>query len=107
MGDFNLGPFNHIQKEPLTVKVTLKKLSICPCGFPLLKDSIGLGAEYEIEEHNRMSCHFQCGGCHSLIKSVECVFVEARKDSKGGFLPLYVFEPLRPRVKAAPIPARP
>jgi hypothetical protein len=73
-------------------KVTLKCLSICPCGFPVLKEDIKLGTEYEIDPAQAERCTFICGGC-GRQQSVECVWVEAREHgTMAGFLPKLIFE---------------
>lgn len=74
------------------MKTKLAKLSVCPCGFPLLDESIPLGTEYEIEPTRRIKVTLYCGGCHAG-HNLEAVFVNARGNSHGGYLPAEVFEP--------------
>lgn len=54
--------------------VRLQRLSICPCGFPLLKVEIGLGTEYEIDLDSLEEGYgLRCGGCgvtHYRLKTV-------------------------------------
>lgn len=56
------------------MKVKLVKLNICTCGFPLLDDSILLGAEYTIfPETIRDGFYFKCGGCGKEQSNLICV----------------------------------
>jgi len=75
------------------VKVTLTKLSICPCGFPLLKESVGLGQEYDIEPSQTVLAKMICGGCGAEIP-VKTVYVHSRTGVAGGYLPEEVFSPI-------------
>lgn len=74
------------------MKVPLKKLSICECGFPVLHDAIPLGTMYEVVELITNKCLFICGGCGKQIQ-VTGVFVMGRGESKAGFLPRQIFFP--------------
>lgn len=71
--------------------VTLKKLSICPCGFPVLHEDIPLGEEYVINPVLVAGFTFICGGCGRQIQ-VQCVWVEQHNYSKAGYLPKTIFE---------------
>lgn len=77
------------------MKAKLAKLSVCPCGFPLLNESIHLGQEYEIEPKRTGPMTLICGGCKTVIQ-LTCVFVHSRETpfrlGAGGFLPLEVFQ---------------
>lgn len=43
---------------------TLKRLSICPCGYPTLDDRITIGTTYEIDPSTvRGGFLYKCGGC--------------------------------------------
>jgi hypothetical protein len=66
--------------------VTLKRLSICPCGYGLLRDEIPLGTEYQIDPSIEADCEFTCGGCgrHQHLPSVYT--------APGGFFPKIIFE---------------
>jgi len=75
----------------MTTKVTIKRLSICSCGFPVLKDDIPLGTEYEIDTTRLASFTFICGGCkqkHDIIG----VWAASRNGSEPGWLPRAIFE---------------
>lgn len=72
------------------MKVKTITLSICPCGFPGLKDEIPLGTEYEIDPRPRGGYIFTCGGCHKSY-AITAVDVRARGDSHGGMLPARLF----------------
>lgn len=73
------------------MKVTLVKLSICSCGFPVLAENIGLGTEYQIDETNRTRLTMICGGCSSRLSNLDCVMVESRHGGRPGFLPREIF----------------
>ena len=74
------------------VRAKLKRLSICACGFPVLKEDIPLGTEYEINPRLLIPCTFICGGCgqhHSVLG----VLAEGRTpDVPTGLLPVLIFE---------------
>lgn len=78
-------PIVVISDRPL-VKVTLKRLSICPCGYGLLLDEIKLGAEYEIDPNVVAECEFTCGGCGN-VQTLLSLYT-----APGGFLPKIIFE---------------
>ena len=65
-----------------------KVLSICDCGFLLLKEGIPLGTEYEVDETRLHDLIFICGGCGKTFPLL-CVWVEG--ESSGGFLPCKLF----------------
>lgn len=73
------------------VTTTLKRLSICPCGFQALKEEIKLGTEYEIDPERAIPVIFQCGGC-GLSQNLIAVYIAARPDCPEGYLPLKLFE---------------
>jgi hypothetical protein len=58
--------------------VELKRLSICPCGFTVLKDTIPLGKKYVIDESTirRDGMNYFCGGCNTWIRDIEVVDAE-------------------------------
>lgn len=74
------------------VKVRLAKLSICPCGFPVLADHIKLGAVYEVVPTKTEKVTFICGGCQKQHPGTVAVFVAAKGASGAGYLPEAIFE---------------
>lgn len=75
------------------VRVTLEKLSICDCGFPILIEAVPLGAEYFIDPSQKTTMGMICGGCNKMHSSVPLVFVYPRtEDGYPGFLPEEIFE---------------
>jgi len=74
-----------------TIKVKLTRLSVCPCGFPLLKESIPLGTEYFVDPDNLLPMTFICGGCHKEIRVIG-IYVHTRQGSEGGYLPIRAFD---------------
>lgn len=79
-------PLNFPQRLP----VTLTKLSVCPCGFRLLDESIPLGTAYEIDPARTAQLTMICGGCHNELQ-LDGVYVYDRGNSQGGYLPDSVF----------------
>src|SRR6266436_2045204 len=79
-----------LQRMVRRLEVTLVKLSVCSCGFPLLKDSIGLGEVYEIDPDQTILATLICGGCQKR-HCVRAVWVYAKGESRGGFLPESAF----------------
>lgn len=78
----------------MLTKTTIKCLSICRCGFPVLKDEIGLGTEYSVDWNRRLGgVTFICGGCGHK-QQIETIWVESRKTpgKPGGYLPRQIFE---------------
>lgn len=73
------------------MKAEVVKLSICPCGFPVLNDDIPIGTEYDIDPV-QADCTFICGGCGRWHR-VKGVMAKARLlGQRAGFLPLDIFK---------------
>jgi hypothetical protein len=71
----------------------LRRLSVCPCGFPTLAESIELGQLYWIDRTRLLPFIFKCGGCGEVY-NLTCVYVAGRDISAPpGYLPLDIFEP--------------
>jgi hypothetical protein len=52
----------------------LQRLSICPCGFPVLDDGIAVGSEYAIDSATLTGGFFyHCGGCGREQTDVQVV----------------------------------
>lgn len=79
-------------------EVTLKKLSVCPCGFPALDESIPLGTAYRIDEEDSTAFTWSCGGCKA-VRSIVAVWVYERGPKRAGYLPSELF--LMPERKEA------
>lgn len=73
------------------MKVQLKKLSLCPCGFPLLKTSILLGYEYEVNPDDCGPGTLVCGGCGNRLP-VTLVWTKASSGGTAGYLPAEIFK---------------
>ena len=69
---------------------TVKRLSLCSCGFPLFKVEIELGTQYEVDAAAHAPAVLICGGCGS---EVPVTLVPARRvgQSYRGQLPAAVF----------------
>jgi len=79
----------------MNIKTTLKRLSICDCGFLVLNDEITLGTEYYINPDKKDSFLFVCGGCRKT-HHVTGVWVEPRiEGGRPGYLPEDIFHERR------------
>lgn len=73
------------------VTLRLAKLSVCPCGFPLLKDGIPLGQLYTGEVDRLMDNFILiCGGCGRIMKKTG--IWTSRPGARDGFLPIDAFD---------------
>jgi hypothetical protein len=74
-------------------KVKLKKLSVCPCGFPALKDGIDIGDEYAIDVDSIRGGTWMCGGC-KRCRPIKMVNTSQRLNPRGplALLPYELFE---------------
>lgn len=77
------------------MKAPVKKLSICPCGFPVLKTDIPLGTFYEVNPFDIMPIIWTCGGCQAKQNGI-AVRVGARYCDDvpiymPGWLPIEIF----------------
>lgn len=79
----------------------LKRLSLCPCGYTLLREDIQIGTIYEVDAANRTPGRLTCGGC-GRNHFVTLVYVARRGNSKGGCLPLESFQDLQRQPEATP-----
>ena len=72
----------------------LKKLSICACGHPLLKEHIPLGAQYTAFPEIEGTMNIICGGCGSFLRNLRAIgFTSHVKPDRGPqLLPLEAFE---------------
>jgi hypothetical protein len=73
----------------------LTRLSICECGFHVLKDEIGLGTEYKVDPSSvQGGFYFQCGGCGKEQEDVKVIFCTSRLNPDAPLrpLPLAIFE---------------
>lgn len=73
--------------------VTLRRLSICPCGHSVLNDQIKLGARFRVDLASvRKGFVYTCGEC--LLTQPDVTVVLASQSSRSGlaFLPLALFQ---------------
>lgn len=75
--------------------VTVKQLSLCPCGFPVLKADIQLGTTYVIHRDNMVTLTLICGGCRRR-HLLSCVWCDATPNGDEGYLPIEIFQEPRP-----------
>lgn len=74
------------------VTANLERLSLCPCGFPALREHVELGTEYLLQPEWKRMATWECGGCHEVTLEVECVLCW-RPGTGKGYLPSRLFEP--------------
>jgi hypothetical protein len=75
------------------MKVTLAKLSICPCGFFAVSEAVPIGVEYEIDPgETTATATWRCGGC-GVESQIQAVFVTRRQGGKymPGWMPAQLF----------------
>jgi hypothetical protein len=71
--------------------VTLKRVSICPCGYRAVNDGCDVGKPYLIDESTIQGGFFwQCGGCRLRQADIRVVEVE-QADGTTGLLPYDLF----------------
>ena len=71
---------------------TLIKLSVCPCGFPILNKNIPLGTEYTIDLNLVSDFTLICGGCGNAFR-LKGVYVQNRtQGQRSRYLPLEIFQ---------------
>ena len=77
-----------------SVKVRVKEVGICPCGFRILCDHIELGTEYTIHPETITAGYkLICGGCGQLYHNVTCVLVDQHPEYLAPApLPLALFD---------------
>lgn len=71
--------------------VTVKRLSLCDCGFPILAEHIGIGATYIVDMDNWKVMTLCCGGCKGKIL-IDGVKAQASSTGHAGILPKAIFE---------------
>lgn len=56
------------------IELKLARLSICPCGYTVLRDSIKLGTVYRADPMTRAGGFaYTCGGCGKTQRNVETI----------------------------------
>lgn len=78
------------------IRLPLKKLSCCPCGYATLHDDIPLGTRYLVDPTKIEVCDYRCGKCGREFK-LRGIWTFPRKPGQSpGFLPetLFTDEPL-------------
>jgi hypothetical protein len=67
----------------------LVKLSICACGYTVLRESIRLGTEYVINRASiRGGFGYQCGGCGAVQADIRVVDADRPSAPGAGLRPL-------------------
>jgi hypothetical protein len=76
-------------------QLTLRRLSICECGFAVLDDSIQLGTVYNADADSvRHLYRYRCGGCGKTQDNVRVIKCSQKlnPDMPMAPLPLALFE---------------
>jgi len=81
----------------MEMKVKLVKLSLCPCGAPLLDESIELGTEYTMltESCDLGQCwNLICGKCGAIMHGHGSAMVSTHLNPAAGYgrLPIQIFD---------------
>jgi hypothetical protein len=59
---------------------SLRRISICSCGFPVLKESINIGHMYLVDlESVRKGFNFFCGGCKTWYNDITVINAQSGK----------------------------
>lgn len=75
------------------VKVRVKEVGICPCGFRILCDHIEVGTEYVIHPETITNGYkLMCGGCKQWHHNITCVLVDQNEFMPPAPLPLALFD---------------
>ena len=74
------------------VLVTLKRLSVCGCGYGVLADEIQLGTKYTVDLGSFRLGAYRCGRCHKS-KKVRIVLAsqQLNPDRPMAYLPAELF----------------
>lgn len=76
------------------MKAKLKCLSICPCGFAVLDDSIKLDTEYDVDfSRSRLGFTYGCGGCGTVHTDVMVIAASSvlNPTALRAYLPVALF----------------
>lgn len=68
-------------------KLVLIKLSICPCGAPVLKEEIKIGTEYKVVICIPRNCVYTCGSC-GYTQITICVLANSVTNPLANMKPL-------------------
>ena len=77
------------------VHTRLAALSICPCGAPVLRDEIALGAEYVVYPQSiQRGFIYRCGGCGKVQHDVPVILASSvlNPTAEPKPLPLALFD---------------
>ena len=69
----------------------LINLSICPCGYRVLHDSISLGTVYTLSDDIRGGWTYRCGRCGQTQRNVTVVMAAQKNGAGVAALPLALF----------------
>lgn len=72
------------------MKLETRRLSICTCGYPLLKPEFPVGTEYDVGRFLTTDVIFTCGGCGQEFK-VTAIEVKNALGQREGMIPLEIF----------------
>lgn len=88
---------DYVKLDSLVVKTKLVKLSLCPCGYGLLRDTIELGTEYLVYPDTcdpEEAYTLICGGCGYKSVGVGRIYANSVHNPAAPPtpLPLEIFE---------------
>ena len=73
-------------------QVKLRRLSICPCGYSVLKDEIPVGTAYTIDlDSFAENFTYRCGGCRRVQGGLKVVMASQSERDGMAYLPYDLF----------------
>jgi hypothetical protein len=69
------------------VRLPLKRLTVCPCGYGVLHDDIAVGTEYWVDLASETDGVYQCGRC-GAIQKVRIVDASSKRNPNAPLRPL-------------------
>lgn len=81
--------------QPDVIKMRLVRLTICPCGFSTLDDSIALGTTYTVYPDTiKMGFSYYCSGCKRTLSNIVAIKANSVIDTEepAEYLPLGLFD---------------
>lgn len=84
------------------MKAKLIKLSICQCGFGLLKDEIKLGTVYNLDMAKTDLATMLCGGCGRVTRHIPVVMAwrDGGERTTSSYLPRELFFATKVKARA-------
>lgn len=72
---------------------TYSNVSVCPCGFTALKETVRLGRKYRVVLDSINTMIFGCGGCGKTHRVPAILAQEHQRPGYYFYLPVGIFNP--------------